>query len=502
MLTSARILSIDQGTTNTKALLVDAQGAVVARASRPMTVQCPRPGWIEQDARVLWQSVRDVMHECLEAAGGVPPTALALSNQRESVVVWDRKTGEPCGPCVIWQCRRTAPFCAGLRQRGLEPAIRQKSGLGIDPLFSASKAAWLIDELPDGRARARAGELCAGTVDSWLLWNLTKGAIHACDTTNASRTQLMDLSRLSWDDELLEWFGVPRAVLPEIHPSSSIFGVTAGLGPGGDGVPICGVIGDSHAALFAHAAFRPTATKATYGTGSSLMRATERPVTSKHGLSATVAWTAQGRTQYGIEGNITLSGGTMQWAGELLGLSDPAAGLAEMAAGKDDNGGVYLVPAMAGLGAPYWRDDARGLITGLTRGTTSGHLARAALESIAYQVRDVFEAMTLDTGEAPEMLLADGGASRNDQLMQFQADILGRPVVRNLSSDLSALGAAWLAGLAAGVWNGVEDLERLPRQEQRFEPQMSETDRRRLTDGWRDAVGRALGDFKAPEMAT
>lgn len=502
MLSAARILSIDQGTTNTKALLVDAQGAVLARAARPMTVQCPRPGWIEQDARAIWQAVREVMDECLEAGGGSPPAAIALSNQRESVVVWNRETGEPCGPCVIWQCRRTAPFCAELRQRGLEPSIRRKSGLGIDPLFSASKAAWLIDQLPDGRTMALAGGLCMGTVDSWLLWNLTKGAVHACDTTNASRTQLMNLAGLAWDDELLEWFGVPRAVLPEIRPSSTVFGVTAGAGLCGDGVPICGVIGDSHAALFAHAAFRPRATKATYGTGSSLMRATEGPVASNHGLSATVAWSAGGQTQYGIEGNITLSGGTMQWAGELLGLSDPAADLAEMAAGKDDNGGVYLVPAMAGLGAPYWRDDARGLITGLTRGTTSGHLARAALESIAYQVRDVFDAMALDTGEQPEMLLADGGASRNDQLMQFQADILGRPVVRNLSSDLSAIGAAWLAGLAAGIWRSVEDLEQLPRQEQRFDPQMSEADRRRLHDGWRDAVARVLGDFRAPEMAT
>ncbi len=502
MLSGARILSIDQGTTNTKALLVDARGTILARASRPMTVHCPRPGWIEQDARALWLAVRAVMDECLEIAGGGPPTAVAISNQRESVVVWNRKTGEPCGPCVIWQCRRTAPFCAELRQRGLETAIRKKTGLGIDPLFSASKAGWLIGQTPDGRAMAEAGELCMGTVDSWLLWNLTNGAVHACDTTNASRTQLMDLGRLAWDDELLGWFGVPRPVLPEIRPSSSVFGVTADAGRCGDGVPVCGVIGDSHGALFAHAAFRPRATKATYGTGSSLMRATEGPVSSSHGLSATVAWSAGGPTQYGIEGNITLSGGTMQWAGELLGLSDPAADLAGMAAGKEDSGGVYLVPAMAGLGAPYWRDDARGLITGLTRGTTAGHLARAALESIAYQVRDVFDAMALDTGEAPEMLLADGGASRNDQLMQFQSEILGRPVVRNLSQDLSALGAAWLAGLAAGVWKGIEDLERLPRQEQRFEPRMSETDRRRLYDGWRDAVGRVLGDFQAPEMAT
>ncbi|MGJ5818942.1 FGGY family carbohydrate kinase [Paludibaculum fermentans] len=502
MLTAARILSIDQGTTNTKALLLDGQGTVLARAARPMTVHCPRPGWIEQDARAIWQAVLEVMDECLEAAGGAPPAALAVSNQRESVIVWNRKTGEPCGPCVIWQCRRTAPFCADLRQRGLETAIRQKTGLGIDPLFSASKAAWLIEQLPDGRARAEAGELCMGTVDSWLLWNLTQGAAHACDTTNASRTQLMNLSRLAWDDELLAWYGIPRAVLPKIQPSSHLFGGTAGAGRCGDGVPICGMIGDSHAALFAHAAFRPRATKATYGTGSSLMRATDAPVASRHGLSATVAWSADGLTQYGIEGNITLSGGTMQWAGELLGLHDPAADLAGMAAARNDNDGVYLVPAMAGLGAPYWRDDARGLITGLTRGTTAGHLARAALESIAYQVRDVFDAMALDTGEQPEMLLADGGASRNDQLMQFQADILGRPVVRNLSPDLSAMGAAWLAGLAAGVWTGVEELEQLPRQEQRFEPRMSETDRRRLHDGWRDAVARVLGDSKVPEMAT
>ncbi len=497
----ARILSIDQGTTNTKALLIDASGQVLARASRPMSLHCPQPGWIEQDAAEIWAAVREVIEEILTAHGAQALAALAVTNQRESVVVWERASGMPLGPCVIWQCRRTAPACAELRRQGRASAILEKTGLGVDPLFSATKAHWLLEQIPGGIRSAEAGELCAGTVDSWLLYNLTAGAAHACDTTNASRTQLMNLDTLAWDADLSEWFGVPRAALPAILPSSGEFGRTAGFGPLPAGLPIAAMIGDSHAALFAHASFRPRATKATYGTGSSLMRGTAGRPYSLFRLSSTVAWSTPHRTEYGIEGNITLTGGAVQWAAEMLGL-DGAEAAAALAATVSGNEGVYLVPAMAGLGAPYWRDDARGLLTGLTRGSTAAHVARAALESVAYQVRDVFDAMTKDTGEAPEALLADGGASRNDILMQFQADILGCPVVRNLSADLSAIGAAQLAGLAAGVWKDVAELERLPRQEQRFEPRMAASRRHELFGGWVRAVHQVLDREREPEMGT
>lgn len=497
----AQILSIDQGTTNTKALLIDSSGQILARASRPMALHCPQPGWIEQDAASLWDSVREVIEEILSSHGPSHLAALAISNQRESVVVWERASGRPLGPCVIWQCRRTAPFCAELRRQGKADAILAKTGLGLDPLFSATKAHWLLEQVPGGLQRAAAGELCVGTVDSWLLFNLTAGAVHACDATNASRTQLMNLDAVAWDADLIDWLGVPRPALPAIRPSSGEFGRTAGFGSLPSGIPIAAMIGDSHGALFAHASFRIRATKATYGTGSSLMRRTAQRPDSRCGLSSTVAWATPGRTEYGIEGNITLTGGAVQWAAELLGCADAEA-VAALAATVPGTDGVYLVPAMAGLGAPYWRDDARGILTGLSRGSGAAHVARAALESVAYQVRDVFDAMVKDTGEAPEALLADGGASRNDALMQFQADILGCPVVRNLSADLSALGAAQLAGLAAGIWKDAADLERLPRHEQRFEPRLAPSERDALYGGWLRAVRQVLHRKDSPEMGT
>lgn len=497
----AQILTIDQGTTNTKALLVDSAGRILQRASRPMALECPQPGWIQQDAAALWAGVREVIEEILTTQGAGQVAALAISNQRESVIVWERATGRPLGPCVIWQCRRTAPFCAELRRQGKAASILSKTGLGIDPLFSATKAHWLLEQIPGGLRRAAGGELCAGTVDSWLLFHLTGGAVHACDFTNASRTQLMNLDALQWDADLIDWFGVPRPALPSIQPSSGIFGLTAGFGPLPAGLPIAAMIGDSHGALFAHASFRPGVTKATYGTGSSLMRRTAARANSKSGLSSTIAWSVPGRAEYGLEGNITMTGGAVQWTAELLGL-EGAEALAARAAGAEDTGGVYLVPAMAGLGAPYWRDDVRGLITGLSRGSTAAHLARAALESVAYQVRDVFDAMVNDTGEAPHALLADGGASRNDGLMQFQADILGCPVVRNLSADLSALGAAHLAGLATGIWKDASELEVLPREEQRFEPRITAAQRDALYAGWRRALAQALSDSPASTVGT
>jgi glycerol kinase len=484
------ILAIDQGTTNTKALLVDRIGAVVARTSRPLSISFPKPGWVEQDARAIWQSVRDCVAEC---AGSVPEAdiaALGISNQRETVVAWDRRTGEPVGPCIVWQCRRTAPICDELRARGLEGLIRERSGQPVDPLFSATKAAWLLAAIEDGGAKAAAGDICIGTVDSWLLWKLTGGAVHATDPSNASRTQLLNLRSAVWDRELLDIFGIPPACLPEIHDSNHIFGETRRIDGLSDGIPVASLIGDSHAALFGHAAFAPGAVKGTYGTGSSLMTLTAEPAVSRCGLSSTIAWSLAGSVRHALEGNITSSGATVQWAGELLGLPNTTEDAAALASTVPDSGGVYLVPAFAGLGAPHWDADARGLLCGLTRGVTGAHIARAALESIAFQVGDVFEALRKDLGAELPTLLADGGASRNDELMQFQADILNRSVIRNQSADLSATGAAWLAGLAVGYWRSTEELGSLDRPSQRFDPRMPLARRRELLEGWRDALGR------------
>jgi glycerol kinase len=487
---SGHVLAIDQGTTNTKVLLLDEDGAVVSRGERPVPITYPQPGWVEQDATVLWQTVEDAIDDCLASSGHVLIAAIGISNQRESVVVWDRATGAPLGPVIVWQCRRTTAFCDGLRERGREDWLASRTGLAIDPLFSGSKVKWLLDTIPGGARRAAVGELCAGTIDAWLLWNLTGGSVHACDVTNASRTQLLNLAGRDWDPEVLALFAVPRAVLPEVRPSSAVLGRTITRGRLPAGIPVAGAIGDSHAALFGHAAFSGHSVKATYGTGSSLMTPTTGPVRSRHGLSTTVAWSLPGDTVYALEGNITVTGGGVQWIAGLLGLAGGSSDVAALARTVDDSGGVYFVPALAGLGAPYWDADARGLICGATRGTTPAHIARAAIDAIAYQVRDVFDALRADGAEAAT-LLADGGASRNDGLMQFQADVLGCPVVRSDSAELSAKGAAWLAGLAVGVWPSLEALAALPRAVTRFEPRMRETERERSYAGWRDAVARA-----------
>jgi glycerol kinase len=494
------VLAIDQGTSNTKVLLLDELGRVVSRAIRPVEIGFPRPGWVEQDAVALWQTVVDAIDDCLDRVPGTSVDAVGVSNQRESVLVWERATGRPLGPVIVWQCRRTTPFCEALRDRGARAFLESRTGLTIDPLFSASKIRWLLDSLPDGHRRASDGELCAGTIDSWLVWNLTGGAVHACDATNASRTQLFGLQARAWDAEALALFGIPGAILPDVRPSSGVLGVTVPRGRLAGGVPIAGAIGDSHAALFGHAAFRPGSVKATYGTGSSLMTPVAAPIPSRHGLSTTVAWALEEGTTYALEGNITVTGGAVDWLGRLLGLPDPAGGVAELARTVADADGVYLVPALAGLGAPYWDAEARGLLCGATRGTTAAHVARAAIDSIAYQVRDVFEAMRED-GAATQALLADGGASRNDDLMQFQADILGCPVLRSGSTDLSAQGAAWLAGLAVGIWPSTEALATLPREVSRFEPTMSGAERDRRGEGWRHAVARARTQGAAGRQA-
>ena len=445
------VLAIDQGTTNTKALLVSADGRVHHQASVPNVVTYPQPGWAEQSATALVEGVRQVIAEVLAKAHGAEILAIAISNQRESIVMWDAATGEPIGPCIIWQCRRSAPKCDSLRNAGHAEVIEAKTGLALDPLFPAGKIAWLLDHTPGARERAERGELRVGTVDSWLLRNLTNGQVHATDHSNASRTQLFNTATLSWDGELARLFDVPMSVLPAVHSSDAEFGHTAaGASALPAGIPIHAMIGDSHAALFGHGVRAPGTVKATYGTGTSLMALTPERVLSRHGLSSTIAWSRSGTIAHALEGNISVSGQAAAFMADMLGLTDVVA-LSALADTVDDTNGVAFVPALVGLGAPHWRSDARGTITGLSLGTKPAHLARAALEAIAFQVADVFIAMEQDTGAPMAELRADGGASRNDFLMQFQADILGRTVATAAAPEVSALGAAALAFSGLGI---------------------------------------------------
>ncbi len=484
------ILAIDEGTTNTKAFLVDRAGSIVREASRPVSIAYPKPAWVEQDAAEIWQTTLTAAAQVLAGVSPRELAAVGVTNQRESVLAWDRATGQPLGPCITWQCHRSASLCVELRQRGLVDTIYHLTGLTVDPMFSASKAHWLLADIPEGLRRAQAGEICLGTVDAWLLWNLTGGAAHACDVTNASRTQLFNLSTLAWDPALLGIFGIPRAALPEVKLSSAHYGETVALSGIPAGIPIGSLIGDSHAALYGHAGFQPGAIKATYGTGSSLMTPTSTRVASEKGLSSSIAWGYR-EAKYCLEGNIYVTGAAVQWLSDFLGLAAPEK-VEALAAQVQDNGGVYFVPALAGLGAPHWNDAARGLITGLTRGSTAAHVARATQESIAYQIRDVFETMQAEAGSPLQVLLVDGGPTRNQALMQFQADILGVPVLRSLASDVSALGAAYLAGLTMGLWASEAEIAALARPQVRYEPSMSDAERDRLYAGWQDAVSRVL----------
>jgi len=419
---SPLILAIDQGTTNTKAILVDATGQVIARGARQPGIAYPQPGWVEQDPLDLWNTVHGAINDCLIAAqnagcgtgdGATAIAAVDISNQRETTLAWERSTGRPLGPAVIWQCHRTADFCSRLAERGLEPFLRQRTGLTVDPMFSGSKMRWLLDNIPNGRARSEAGEICLGTVDAWLLWNLTGGRAFACDRTNASRTQLFNLHTLDWDDELLAIFGVPRAALPQPCSSAGMFGETVAIGQLPAGIPVAGLIGDSHAALYGHAGFRPGAIKATYGTGSSLMTATDRPVISGAGLSTTIAWSTQAdKATYALEGNIYVTGAVVQWLGQATGKPNLSQEIEALARESADNQGVYIVPAFTGLGAPHWNAEARGLICGLTRGAGLPQLARAALESIAYQVNDVLRVMDAESGRCQSQRPADAVPGR------------------------------------------------------------------------------------------
>ena len=483
---SRHILAIDQGTTNTKALAVARDGRIAATAAAPMAVTYPQPGWAEQSAENIWQSVRTVIAEIVATVGADSIAGVAISNQRESIVVWDRATLAPIAPCVIWQCRRSAERCAAIRAAGHEAEIIGKTGLGIDPLFPAAKLAWILDNVPGARGRAERGELAAGTVDSWLIARLTGGRVHATDFSNASRTQLLDTASLRWDAELTGIFDVPLAILPEVRNSDADFGaVAADVTALAEGTPIRAAIGDSHAALYGHGVRGPGTVKATYGTGSSLMTITPSRIASRHGLSGTIGWATSEGVAHALEGNISVSGQAAAFMAEMLGLAD-AAQLAQLAATVPDSNGVAFVPALVGLGAPHWRDEARGMVTGLSLGTRPAHLARAALEAIALQVMDVYAAMESDLGQRLGALSADGGASRNDLLMQLQADLIEAPVQRSRVAELSAVGAAMLA--ARSLW---PDARFEMPEPDLFKPQ-SGAATARLKANWRASLGLLL----------
>ena len=477
------ILAIDQGTTNTKALAFDAGGRVVASASVPMLVNYPKPGWAEQSALDIWHSVRAVIAE-VAASTGPDMDALAISNQRETVIVWDAGTGVPLSPAILWQCRRTAPYCAAVRAAGHAELVEDRTGLGLDPLFPAAKIAWILDTVPGAHQAAAAGQLRAGTVDTWLCWNLT-GGVHATDHSNASRTQLFNTETLDWDEDLARIFTVPLTMLPAVRASDSAFGtVTRDACALAAGTPIHAIIGDSHAALFGHGVRAPGTVKATYGTGSSLMTLTNGRVASRNGLSSTIAWsTSSGGVTYALEGNISVSGQAASFMADILGVDD-AAGIADMAQTVPDSNGVVFVPALIGLGAPYWDPEARGMIAGLSLGTKPAHLARAAVEAIAFQVADVFAAMEVDLGGPLARLLADGGATRNDMLMQFQADIIDRPLLRSDLPEVSAAGAAMLAANGLGRRRSNSQM-----QQRKFRPAMNAERRAAFRQAWRTAVG-------------
>ena len=496
MAQSGHILAIDQGTTGTTALLLDRFGAVLGRVSREIAQVYPSPGWVEHSPQEILDSCLHVVDELLRETGVSPSQieAIGITNQRETTLVWDRYTGAPVANAVVWQCRRSAPICDALERQGMGPHVREKTGLRIDPYFSATKIRWILDNTPSGQARAERGDLLFGTVDTWLLWNLTGRAVHATDVTNASRTMLYDIAKLAWDDDLLDALDIPRAMLPEVQPSSGIFGHTHADLLHGQEIPIAGVAGDQHAALFGQACFRPGMVKSTYGTGCFVLANTgSTRVPSRSGLITTVAWDIGDGVTYALEGSVFSAGATVQWLRDGLGIIQSSEEVNTLAESVDDNGGVYLVPAFTGLGAPYWDPDARGTIVGLTRGSTAGHLARAALEATAYQTRGVVEAMAANAGLDIDVLRVDGGGSASRLMMQHQADLLGVPIERCAVAETTALGAGYLAGLATGMWADTDEIEALWKSDAIFEAKMPAAERRRLYGEFQRAVERARG---------
>lgn len=489
------VLALDQGTTSSRALLFTREGEVLAVSQQEFRQHYPQPGWVEHDAEEIWFTQLSVARDVLARAGVTwqDIAAIGITNQRETTVVWEKESGKPVAPAIVWQCRRTADVCRDLRQAGWQDPIRAKTGLVVDAYFSGTKVKWILDQVPGARERAKRGEILFGTIDSWLLWKLSGGKVHATDYSNASRTMLYNIHDLRWDEEILSELGVPAAMLPVVLPSSGVFGETDPELFGGP-IPLAGAAGDQQAALFGQACFDSGMAKNTYGTGCFLLMNTgRRPVASTHGLLTTIAWGIDGQVEYALEGSVFIAGAALQWLRDELGIIQHAADTEALANSIADTGGVYLVPAFVGLGAPYWDAYARGTLVGITRGTGRAHLARAALEAIAYQTRDVLDAMASDSGLHLQNLRVDGGAARNNFLLQFQADILNRPVQRPVNVETTAMGAAYLAGLATGVWNGRAELRARWKASQAFAPTMEEERRVELYRGWTRAVERSRG---------
>lgn len=491
---SQYILAFDQGTTSSRAIVFDRLGNIKSVAQKEFTQIFPQPGWVEHDAAEIWSTQLGVAAEAVIKAhlSMKDIAAIGITNQRETTVLWDRQTGQPLYHAIVWQDRRTAAYCDQLKQEGWDQAIRSKTGLVIDAYFSGTKLKWLLDQVPGARARAEKGELCFGTIDCWLLWKLTNGKVHATDVSNASRTMLYNIHSLQWDAELLELMQIPSSVLPEVRSSSEIYGYTDQILTA-PSIPIAGIAGDQQAALFGQMCTRPGMVKNTYGTGCfMLMNTGNQAVPSSNNLLTTIAWQLGGTTEYALEGSVFIGGAVVQWLRDGLKIIRSSSEVEALATEVQHTDGVYLVPAFAGLGAPHWNQHARGTIVGITRGTTQSHIARAALESIAYQTMDVLKAMEADAGIAIRELRVDGGATANDLLMQFQSDMLNTKVVRPSITETTALGAAYLAGLAVGYWKDVEEIAALWQVDKTFQPIMQEEKRDQLTRGWKRAIAATI----------
>jgi len=489
--TQQYILALDQGTTTSRAILFNHSGAVIALSQKPFRQIYPQGGWVEHDPEEIWQTQYEAAREAIEQAQITAEqiAAIGITNQRETTLAWERKTGKPVYNAIVWQCRRSADICRELKALGYTDVVREKTGLVLDPYFSASKLMWLFQEIPGLKGRAEAGELCFGTVDSWLMYKLT--GKHLTDVTNASRTLLFNIKTLQWDDELLKIFGIPRPILPEVLPSSGFFANTrAELF--GKSIPVTGCAGDQQAALFGHACFSPGSVKNTYGTGCfTLLNTGNIPIASKNNLLTTIAWKIGGETTYALEGSVFIAGAVIQWLRDELQLINNSAESEALAKSVESTGGVFIVPAFVGMGAPYWDPDVRGTIVGLTRGSNRAHIVRAALESIAFQSRDLIDAMESDYGKAIQELKADGGAAANSFLMQYQSDILGKAVILPEVMEITALGAAYLAGLEVGYWDSLRDIEVNWRMRRRFQPGMNHDTREQLLDQWHRAIDAA-----------
>lgn len=486
------VLALDQGTSSSRAIVFDHEGKACSVSQKEFTQHFPKPGWVEHDPMEIWASEYAVMTEAVATLGlgGNDLAAIGITNQRETTIVWDAATGKPVYNAIVWQDRRTSDFCDSLKADGLTDFIRSKTGLIIDAYFSGTKIRWILDNVPGAREKAERGELRFGTVDSWLVWNLTGGAVHITDVTNASRTMLFNIHTLEWDAELLEILGVPASMMPEVKSCSEVYGQTSLLG---GQVPVSGIAGDQQSALFGQMCTAPGSVKNTYGTGCFLlMNSGTKPIMSRNNLLTTIAWKVGDTVNYALEGSIFVAGSVVQWLRDGLGIIKASSEVEALAASVPDNGGVFFVPALTGLGAPYWDQYAKGTIVGITRGTTAANIARAALEGIAFQTMDIVAAMEKDAGVPLKELKVDGGASRNNLLMQFQADVLGADVIRPEVTETTALGAAYLAGLAVGYWSGIDEIKTQWKAERVFSPAASEETVKAAKAGWADAIGRTI----------